>query len=279
MTTRLYLSRSGLDYAPPTTRGTWSKTSGFSIVGMDAIKDHPSLGEVVSSSNFEGSSAVGYTTLVMKAVSAPLAADHTFGGTLDVMLAVMESIASADFAYFVHAFVTQGDSDLLRGTLLSNYGENLTNEWPTTAAGRAFIAPQTLTPVSALEGDRIVAEIGFISFNTTLLNRTGTIYHGGGGSDLVASGAPESGVGYLEFSDIFTLFSDPIVRASQLAVETLRRPAAPNACISQLAIETLRRPAAPRAVFSQAVVEVLRRNGAPPPPEGAQNNMIFVIAG
>lgn len=279
MTTRLYLLRSGLEYKPTTIRGTWSKTAGYTSVGMDVEKDHPSFGDAVLSSGFEGSSASGYTTLVMQAVSAPLAADHTFGGTLDVMMAVMESTAAADFAYFVHVFVMQGNSDLLRGTLLSNYGENLTNEWPTTAAGRAFIAPQALTPVSALEGDRIVAEVGFISFNTTLLNRTGTIYHGGSGPDLVASGAPASGVGYLEFSDTFTLFSNPIVRASQIAVETLRRPSSPNACISQLAIETLRRPAAPRAVFSQTVVEVLRRNGAPPPPEGAQSNMIFVIAG
>lgn len=275
--TKLYLCRGGVAYAPATIRGSWNKTSDGSVIGLYTGKDHPSAGEPSALSSTETSSASGYKSLIMRAVSAPLAADHNFGGTLDVMLGVQENSTNADFAYFLHVFVTQGDSDFLRGTLLENYAEPIANEWPTAAIGRSLASAQSLNAVSAVAGDRIVAEIGFVSYNTTTFSRTGAIYHGGGNTDLAASGSATEGVGFLDFSDTFSLSSNPVVRASQYAVEALRRPVSPNARLSQLPIETLRRPSAPRAIMGQSTIEVLRRNGAPPP-TGAQNNMIFVIA-
>lgn len=273
--TKLYLSKGGAAYVPATIRGSWSKTSDASLVALYTAKDHPSMGDPVAASATESSSTSGYTSLIMRAVSAPLAADHTFGGTLNAMIAVGESSSNADYCYFLHVFVTQGNSDVVRGTLLSNYGESV--EWPTTAAGRALASAQSVSAVAALTGDRIVAEIGLRSLNTTILSYSGTAYYGGGGSDLAASGAATSGVGFLDFSDTFTLYSNLVVRASQVAVETLRRPFSPNAQLSQIPIEALRRPSSPRAAISQSIVEVIRRNGAPPP-TGAQNNMVFVIA-
>ena len=275
--TKLYLCRGGVAYAPATIRGSWNKTSDGSVIGLYTGKDHPSAGEPIPTTATENNSTNAYTSLIMRAVSAPLAADHNFGGTLNAMLAVGENSTNANFAYFIHVFVTQGNSDFVRGTLLTNYADPSTSEWPSTPAGRALAAAQSLTSVSAIAGDRIVAEIGLIAYNTSNLSYTGTVYYGGGGSDLAASGAATSGVGFLDFSDTFALSSNPVVRASQTAIETLRRPASPNARLSQLPIETLRRPSAPRARMGQSTVEVLRRNGAPPP-SGAQNNMIFVIA-
>lgn len=275
--TKLYLSRGSAAYVPATIRGAWNKTSDGSVIGLYTDKDHPSAGVPSALTSTETNAASGYKSLVLRAVSAPLSADHNFGGTLDVMLGVQESSTNADFAYFLHVFVTQGNSDFLRGTLLENYAELVANEWPTSAVGRSLASAQSLNAVSAVAGDRIVAEIGFVAYNTTTLSRTGTIYHGGGDADLAASGSATGGVGFLDFSDTFALSSNPVVRASQYAVETLHRPVNANARLSQLPIETLRRPSAPRAILGQSTIEVLRRNGAPPP-TGAQNNMIFVIA-
>jgi hypothetical protein len=109
-----------------------------------------------------------YDVLLLRCVSAPLAADHNFSGTLDLVMGVQEASSSdADMAFYLHIFVTQGDTDNLRGTLLANYADPNTNEWGTTALGKSLSAVATLTAVSALAGDRIVVEIGYRARNTT----------------------------------------------------------------------------------------------------------------
>jgi hypothetical protein len=134
-----------------------------------------------------------------------------------------------------------------------------------------------LAAVSALTGDRIVIEIGYRARNTLTSSRSGTIYYGGNGSDLVSGGAATSGVGYFDFSDTFTLADNPVLRVSQLAVEALRRPTQPNLFVSQLAIETVRRTSNANLRLSQLAVEVVRRNGSPP--STGQGGMLIVIAG
>ena len=196
---------------------------------------------------------------------------------MNVMIAVQESNTDADMAYYVHAFVTQGDTDNLRGTLLANYNDLNTNEWGTTALGKALSAAQSLSAVAALTGDRIVVEIGYRSRNTTTSTRTGTIWYGGNGSDLTSGGAAAGGVGYIDFSDTFTLVDNPVMRVSQLSAETIRRPSQPSLLLSQLAIESIRRNSAPNMRMSQMAVEVLRRNGSPP--ASTQGGMLIVVAG
>jgi hypothetical protein len=207
---------------------------------MNTAKDLSGLGGPLSIASAETVNTTDYDVLLLRCVSAPLSADHNFSGTLNVMMAVQESNADADMAYYLHVFVTQGDTDNLRGTLLANYNDLNTNEWGTTALGKALSAAATLTAVAALTGDRIVVEIGYRARNTLTSSRTGTIYYGGNGSDLSSGGAATSGVGYFDFSDTFTVVDNPVLRVSQLAVETLRRPTQPNLFVSQLSIETAR---------------------------------------
>jgi hypothetical protein len=274
--TRLYPSASGVKTTPATIRGAWEKTAGHAVCGMGA-KDLAGLGGPLSIGVAETVSTADYDVILLRCVSAPLAADHNFSGTLNVMMGVQESNTDADMAYYVHAFVTQGDTDNLRGTLLANYNDLNTNEWGTTALGKALSAAQTLSAVSALTGDRIVVEIGYRARNTTTSSRTGTIYYGGSGSDLASGGAAAGGVGYLDFSDTFTLVDNPVLRVSQLAVESVRRPSQPSLLVSQLAVESVRRPSSINVRMSQLAVEVVRRNGSPP--ASAQSGMLIVIAG
>jgi hypothetical protein len=153
-----------------------------------------------------------------------------------------------------------------------------TNEWGTTALGKALSAAATLTAVAALTGDRIVVEIGYRSRNTTVTtSRTGTIWYGGSGSDLTSGGAADGGVGYFDFSDTFTLVDNPVLRVSQVAVEALRRPTEARLQVSQLAIETVRRATSANLRLTQLAVEVVRRNGSPP--STGQGGMLIVVAG
>lgn len=274
--TKLYLSRGSAGFTPATVRGSWGRIADGVTRAMHTGQDGSALGLPIENIATESSSTSGYSSLVMRAISSPLNADHTFGGTLNLMLAVGENSSNANLAYYLHVFVTQGDSDVVRGTLLSNYVES--TEWPTTAAGRALASAQSLLSVAALTGDRIVAELGFTALNTSSLSYTGTIYSGGNGSDLAVNGGGTSGVGFLNFSDTFTLVDNPVVRASQLVHEVIRKPSA-HAFISQLGIEALRRSSEPNIRTGQVAVEVLRRNGSAPPSGGAQPAMIIIVAG
>ena len=115
--TRLYPSAVGVAVTPATVRGAWDKTAGHIVCGMGSAKDLSGLGGPLSIASAETVSTTDYDVLLLRCVSAPLAADHNFSGTMNVMIAVQESNTDADMAYYVHAFVTQGDTDNLRGTL------------------------------------------------------------------------------------------------------------------------------------------------------------------
>lgn len=275
--TKLYPSAVGVYYTPATIRGAWDKTTGHIVCGMNSSKDLSGLGGPLSIPIAETVSTTDYDVLLLRCVSAPLAADCNFSGTLNVMMGVQESAADADMSYYIHVFVTQGDTDTVRGTLLANYVDPNTNEWGTTALGKALTAAQSLSAVSALTGDRIVVEIGYRSRNTTTSTRTGTIWYGGNGSDLTSGGAAAGGVGYFDFSDTFTLVDNPVMRVSQLSTETVRRPNQPSLFLSQLAIESVRRTSNPNIRMSQMAVEVVRRNGSPP--ASTQGGMLIVVAG
>jgi hypothetical protein len=258
---KLYLSSGQAGYVPATIRGGWERTTDHLARAMFISPDAAELGAPQSVTSAESSASANFDVLLLRGVSAPLAANWTFSGTLNLMLAAAESLNDADFAYYLHVFVTQGDSDTVRGTLLANYADPSTNEWAqTTATGKALSATQSLSSVAALTGDRIVAEIGYRAYNTITGSRTGTLFYGGNGSDLASGGGSSSGVGFLNFSDAFTLVDNATLRVSQVAVETLYRPSNAALRISQLAVEALIHPV-PALRVSQAAIEVLRTNG------------------
>ncbi len=261
--TRLYLSRNGPTYTPPTIRGAWEGTSTLTRA-LQTKPDEASQGESIAASNYEVTTLTAFDVMVIKGVTAPLAADYTFGGTLNLMMAVQQSFSNSSNSYYLHAYVTVGASDVVRGTLLANYFDSSTNDWTTTAAARPLQTAQALTAVAALAGDRIVVELGFRAKNGFSSQQFGYIYYSGGGADLVAGGAPSSGVGYIDFSDNFTLAENQVVRVTQLVTEVVRRPTNTAARLSQLALEVVRRPAAPPARISQMVIEVVRKNGVAP---------------
>jgi hypothetical protein len=257
MATRFYLHNDAAPYTPATLRGAWDQTAQAVTKRIDASKLPVSTATNVPAA--ETNVTAEWDVLLYRGVSGPLAAATIGTGTVDVMLPVIENTAAADFNYHLHIYVTQGDSDTPRGTLLADYREAAgVNEWGVTAAtcGRALNAATALSSLAVTAGDRIVVEIGYAARNTVTTSYTGTLYYGVPvtKTDLVAGG-PSTDLGYIEFSE--TLTGTAANRVSQGPVETLLAATAVTGRVSQGPVEVLMTDDANPARVTQLVVERL----------------------
>lgn len=255
---KLYLHNQPAPYTPATIRGTWNDTAGAVTKALDQT---PNVGGVFTTvARAETNATNPFDVLLYRGVSGPLDA-QTISGTVNVIIGILESNASADFNWHVHIYVTQGDTDTPRGTLLTDYTEAAgTNEWPTTATGKALNAAQTLTSLAISAGDRLVVEIGYRARNAVTTSFTGTLNYGcltGGvaGADLtVGSTSVTTQCGTISFSNAITeLIKD--IRVTQEVVETLAFPVS-NIRVTQEVVEALTISSSIIRV-TQEVVEVL----------------------
>lgn len=198
----VYLGNLAAPYTPATIRGAWDKTAG---AVTQALMRTRTGGAITSIQIGETDAAANFDVLLYRGVSEALAA-QTISGTLDVMLGVDESSASADFAYHLHLYVTQGDSDTPRGTLLSDYVEAVGQEWPTTAAGKALASAQALSSLAVQDGDRLVIEIGYVALNASATSFNGRLRYGDASGVLLTAGdtTVTTHTGYLNFSATLT---------------------------------------------------------------------------
>jgi hypothetical protein len=195
----------------------------------------------------ETNASANFDVLLYRGVSGPLAA-QTIGGNLDGVLGVLESNVAADFAWHLHVYVAQGDSDTPRATLITDYVETTSNEWPTTATFRALASAQALS-ASISAGDRLVVEIGYVALNASATSRTGTLNYGTQVAfQNVADGvAGQTDVtlkaGFISFSQ--ALDEQPVATrgtaqyglALSIADETLRATAAYTLALTTVPIE------------------------------------------
>lgn len=208
-TSKYYLTTKTAPYTPATIRGAWDDTAGAVTRALDVYKRDGGL--ITSVSRAETSSSNTYDVLLYRGVSGPLAA-QTIAGTIDVVLAIRESAASADFVYHLHVYVTAGDSDTVRGTLLSDYIETTANEWPTTLTAKALASAQTLSSLAISAGDRLVVEIGYQATNTSASSLTGFVHYGtqhpdtAGEADDLTAGSTDGTIkaGFISFSAAIT---------------------------------------------------------------------------
>lgn len=203
MATRFWLTSSAAPYTPATKRGTW--TDGTSTVtGL--------LGRQPAGASTTAAKAETATTttnvLLGRWISAPARTAGTLSGTLSWVLGQMASATAAAMTVRIHAFVTVGDSDTVRGTLLANYTG--TAVWPTTAAGGS-VTNQAVTSVAVQAGDRLVIEVGYQATNTSATSYTGTLYYGAAGTTDLANTATTvtTDPGWVELSTGDGLFSAP----------------------------------------------------------------------
>jgi hypothetical protein len=223
MATKFFLLHTRAPFVPGSWRGGWDATfAGFSWQ-MDPFKfgmDQGGGGSTNTVSNSESTATTPWRVSVVRSISRRLAG-QTISGTVDVVIGISESNADADFYWRLHLYVVKASDDSVVGTLLNGYEESAGGggtEWPTTATARALQGAQTLSAVVVPSdgGDyRLVAEVGFISYNSHTTSRTGSIRTGGDQyalsslNTLVAGDTVfSSKFGYIEFSGTVLLASD-----------------------------------------------------------------------
>ena len=178
-TTRYYFQNAAADYDPATERGAWDATAGYTGIKLATTK----AGSATSASQSDSVNTANWDMLVLKAVGDAFTQGGSISGNINWCLGVAESVASMDAVYHVHIFITAGDSDTVRGTVLTDSIQG--TEWTlTTLTGKA-ISGVAASTVNFLAGDRIVVEMGVRDQGNVVTLATGTIEYGGtGGTDL-----------------------------------------------------------------------------------------------
>lgn len=184
-----------------TPKGSWTSTTGFVKRAITSWRENsnPLLQGV------PGGGVNPTSKLMVMAISDPLAAT-TYSGTFDVVFGALELNGGVDKNYWsIHIWVTQGNTNSVRATLLSNYQEDITNEFPNPAVGIGLQSGQSISGTWQ-DGDRIVVELGFIQRSTT--GGTGQIYirSKNANPDLtVGSSSVTTRTGFMSFSPDLTL--------------------------------------------------------------------------
>jgi hypothetical protein len=199
--TRFYLTNTAAPYTPTTKRGAWDTSSATLARHLGS---RPS-GTAATTALAETSSTNNFDVLWGRWVSDGATAAGTLSGTVEWIAGVLEANADANSFFHLHIYVTQGDSDTPRGTLLTD--SIGATEFPTgTAAGRGEGA-KAISSLAISVGDRLVVEIGFQNQNTHTTSRNVTLQYGGTGTtDRVAGNTTAGNPGWLEFSGTDGLF-------------------------------------------------------------------------
>lgn len=203
MATRFWLTSSAAPYTPATKRGTWTDATA-TVTGL--LGRQPA-GASTTSVKAE-TLATQNSVLLGRWISPPARKAGTLAGTVSFCFGRLASATAAALVTRVHIYATAGDSDTVRGVLLSNF-QGVGN-WPATAAGGAVTA-QALTSVGLQAGDRIVVEVGYQATNTSATSYSGTVYYGATGTTDLASeaAAVATNPGWFEFSGADGLFNAP----------------------------------------------------------------------
>lgn len=195
MATRLWFCNGAPGFTPTTIRGTWHITTS-AITGKLGLV---AAGTATTRAITKNSSTNPRNCLWGRWISDPIAKTGTLSGVCNWVLGVVESSASANAFFQVHVFVTAGDTDTVRGTLLSNFTG--TTEFGTSAAGLGH-HDQAISSLAVTAGDRIVVEIGWQGQNTSTLF-SATMNYGNNNVTGVRIGGTNvtTQPGWIQFSD------------------------------------------------------------------------------
>lgn len=201
MATRFWLTNAAAPYTPTTRRGAWDTASGEDV----QLLGRKPQGSAGTSSINVGSTGADRDVLLHRSISAGAVKAGTISGTVEWTIGVKESNVDLNGFWHVHIYVTSGDTDTPRGTLLTDYIG--ATEFTTTATGTDPGA-QSVTPIAVQVGDRIVVEIGYRA-NSLATTYNATINYGNTGTtDLAATDtAVTTEPGWVEFSGADGLFT------------------------------------------------------------------------
>lgn len=169
-----------------TWKGQWNKTSDAVTKRLDSTKTTVDLDmyTIQSVASSEATASHLYRVALARFVGGPLLAQF-ISGTMQVMAGVWATeggspTTEAELYYAAHVWVTVGDTDVVRGTLVDNFAELATslNPWPPDPKGRDLILSAAVNALEIRDGDRLVVELGFIARNTSVTEYVGAMYYG-----------------------------------------------------------------------------------------------------
>ena len=171
-------------YTPTTLRGTYNDST-LSANSFQLSREKS--GANAAASLAETSTTNNYKGFLGKWVTDPLVGGSiTTSDGITPTMARDETNASANMTVYITVFVTVGDTDAVRGTLIVPFVG--ATEFATTSTAFSF-ALTFDNAVTVIRGDRICMEIGYNAANTSATSFTGTVRYGGtDATDLATTG-------------------------------------------------------------------------------------------
>jgi hypothetical protein len=240
MGTRFYFS-SVSPIVSPAFSGSWNLTSGASR--YDLVTSHGIHGFFTKEVNY--STLTNWNLLAAQFVSAPLTGDQTISAPVKGIVRAAEESDDDDKAQLIiRVFDNTGTT--VRGTLIPADASPLSSEFTIypTMTNRKFPlgwtgSGQTPTTVNALDGDRIVIEVGTYRHK----QQWRSVYFRFGNSVNVSDcqeneTSTDDYNGWIEFGDTLSL-DEPVVRMTQATGEAIYVPDARNARVTQVTGEAI----------------------------------------
>jgi hypothetical protein len=203
MPTTLRITNTASDYTPSNYRGAWDDTGGFTTVSFASTPSGTAANHARAETNASTTWDVGLVRAVASDADVIQSAGN-LAGTVEWVFYALESSSLANFVTHVHIYVTAGDSDTVRGTVLSNFIGS--SEWPDAGVGLTD-GSQAISSVAVQVGDRVVVEYGYQAQNSSTTSRTGTTRVGGSGLDLPVGFTTSTRPGNFTFSDTNGVFA------------------------------------------------------------------------
>lgn len=201
MVTRLYLSRDDAPYSPTTKRGAWDTSTLILDNQLTRRRRGPSN---TSGTAAESSATANFDRAMARFASEPLPGQTLPAGNFSFAIPFRESNALANDVAHIHIYVTTGDSDTPRGTILTDYID--TTEFVVNASTFDTISATGIATSSLVisTGDRLVIELGYQGQNTDATSYNAAFKVGGNVSDTsagqtVISASDDTKAAWVEF--------------------------------------------------------------------------------
>lgn len=178
MATRLYLANDPAPYSPATKRGAWDSA----VSSVDRLLGRRRRGIGSQAQVGESSTTLNFDVLNVRFVSDPIKA-VSFSGTAELAIPWRENDANANMVQHLHVYVTTGDSDTPRGTLISDNIDTTEFLVHATNFDVIHLSGVSVSSVSASDGDRIVMELGYQAQNSVNTAFNASPKYGGAVSD------------------------------------------------------------------------------------------------
>jgi len=202
MATRLYgLANNDPGITPAF--GAWTATTGAvrRLMRIAAASFNGKQAATETRAGVAITSGANNNALGFQLISDPLHGAQTVSGTVTIVTRGRELATTDNVGQRIRQIiVVSGDGNTVRGTALALGAHSVTTELGTTVSGYPAVSALALTSVSALDGDRIVVELGYGLVSTGTTPQYDMVIGGNGTDHANSEGDTTGTVPWVEFS-------------------------------------------------------------------------------